>query len=314
MRILPSAGFAYRPLEGLTWRGAWSQTVARPSFREMGFYASVELGSDEYVVGNPQLQLSDVTSWDTRLEYVWGELGDLAAVSGFYKTIDQPIESILVRNPIDVRPGVLWRTWFNNPNTAKLWGIEVEARKYLDFLGDLGEYLSIGGNFTYIHARVDRPEEELARAQLFFRTVPGQAASYSGLEKSRRLFSQPEWIANADITFDNPDWGTKATLAYFAISDVLDAAGTTILGPDLRVQGIVLDRYLAPYGQLDLILSQTWTPAFLGGGALTFKLSAKNLTNSTRKLIYDPAQTNEEIAERKYKIGRDFKFTVSYGF
>jgi hypothetical protein len=144
--------------------------------------------------------------------------------------------------------------------------------------------------------------------------VPGESARYSGLEKSRRLFSQPEWIANADVTFDHPDWGTKVTLAYFAISDVLDAAGTTILGPNLRVDGIVLDRYLAPYGQLDLIVSQTWTPRFLGGGSLTFKVSAKNLTDSTRRLIYDPAQTREEIEERRYKIGRDFKFTVSYGF
>jgi len=315
LRVLPSAGLAYRPLPGLTWRNAWSQTVARPSFREMGFYASVELGSDDLVVGNPQLKLSDVTSWDTRLEYVWGELGDLASLSGFYKTIDDPIESILVRNPIDVRPGVLWRTWFNNPNTAKLWGIELEARKVLDFIGlDAGDFFSIGGNFTYIHARVDRTEAELSRAQLFFRTAPGDTASYSGLEESRRLFNQPEWIANADITFEQPDWGTKATLGYFAISDVLDAAGTSILGPDLKVRGIVLDRYLDSYGQLDLIVSQTWEPEFLRGGSLTFKANLKNLTDSTRRIIYDPMQTSEEVAEREYKIGRDFTFSVTYAF
>ena len=41
----------------------------------------------------------------------------------------------------------------------------------------------------------------------------------------RRLFGQPEWIANADFTFEQEDWGTTITLAFFAISDVLDAAG-----------------------------------------------------------------------------------------
>jgi outer membrane receptor protein involved in Fe transport len=314
-QFLPSAGLVYRPLPGLSWRNAWSQTVARPSFREMGFYASVELGSDDLVVGNPQLQLSEVTSWDTRLEYTWGELGELLSLSGFYKTIENPIESILVRNPIDVRPGVLWRTWFNNPNTAKLWGIELEARKNLDFLGiDFAEYFSVGGNFTYIHAEVERTEAELLRAGLFFLTPAGEPAAYSGLERSRRLFNQPEWIANADLSFEQPDWGTKLTLAYFAISDVLDAAGTSILGPDLRTQGIVLDRYLDSYGQLDLVLSQTWSPAFLRGGSLTIKASLKNLTDSTRRLVYDREQTNDEIAERSYKIGRDFKFGVTYAF
>jgi outer membrane receptor protein involved in Fe transport len=60
LEFLPSAGFAYRPIEGMSVRGAWSRTVARPSFRETGFYASVELGTDDLVVGNPQLTLSDV--------------------------------------------------------------------------------------------------------------------------------------------------------------------------------------------------------------------------------------------------------------
>ena len=33
------------------------------------------------------------------------------------------------------------------------------------------------------------------------------------------------------MTFDHPDWGTTVTLALFAISDVLDAAGTATLDP-----------------------------------------------------------------------------------
>ena len=75
-RLLPSVGFTYRPIEGLSLRGGWSLTVARPSFRELGFYPSVEPGTDDITVGNPALQLSDVRSWDARIEYTWG-FGDL---------------------------------------------------------------------------------------------------------------------------------------------------------------------------------------------------------------------------------------------
>jgi outer membrane receptor protein involved in Fe transport len=312
-KLLPSAGFAWRPLPGLSLRGSWSQTVARPSFREMGFYASVELGTDDLTVGNPQLQLSDVQSWDTRVEYLWGEFGDLFAVSAFYKTIEKPIESILLQDPIDFG-GPLWRTFFNNPNKATLWGIELEARKYFDFAGlDVVRYLSIGGNFTYISAEVDRTEAEQQRAEVFFKTVEGEDPLYSGLAGSRRLFNQPEWIANADITFDHPEWGTKATLAFFAISDVLDAAGSGSLKNNGFTEAAFFDRYRDSFHQLDLILSQTWSPGFIRG-QLSFKFTAKNLTDSTRRLIYDPNQTADKIAERSYKKGREFSFSVSYSF
>jgi hypothetical protein len=315
LQILPTAGFAVRPLSGLSWKAAWSQTVARPSFREMGFYASLDPDTDDRVVGNPQLKLSEVTSYDTRIEYNWGELGDFVSVSPFYKVIENPIESILIHNPINASAPSLWRTWFNNPNTANVWGIELEARKYLDFIPlHFAEFVSIGGNYTYIHAEIDRSEAELARDDPFFRTPDGEVARYSGLDTSRRLFNQPQWIVNVDVSFAHPDWGTKATLAYFAISDVLDAAGAAFVSPDGRSIGLRLDRYLDSYGQLDLVLSQSWSPSFLGGGSLTFKASLKNLTDSTRGRFYDPNQTNEIVYERRFKVGRSYKFGVTYSY
>jgi outer membrane receptor protein involved in Fe transport len=315
-KFLPSVGLAWRPIEGLALRGAWSETVARPSFREMGFYVSVEPGSDDLIVGNPQLGLSDVESWDARAEYTWGDLGDLAALSLFYKTIQDPIESIVVRNPLnfDSSSSALFRTFFNNENEATLQGIELEGRKNLGFFGpELLQYLSLGGNFTYIDAEVDRSETELIRSAGFFGTAEGDVQRFSRLEDSRRLFGQPEWIANADISFDHPDWGTKATLVVFAISDVLDAAGSAVISPDGSIISFTPDRYIDSFYQLDLVLSKTWKPDFLRGG-LTFKVSLKNLTDSTRRIIYDKDQTNDEIAERSYKVGRDFSFSLIYEF
>jgi TonB-dependent receptor len=314
--LLPAVGIAYRPLEGLSLRGAWSRTTARPSFREMGFYVSVEPGTDDLIVGNPQLMLSDVESWDARGEYAWGELGDLAAVSLFYKTIDDPIESIVVRNPLNAEgsSSALYRTFFNNPNQATLWGVEVEARKHLDFLGsDLLEHLSLGANFTWIEAKVDRIEAELDRSRPFFGTARGDVELFSGLESSRRLFGQPQWIANADVSFDHEDWGTQATLAFFAISDVLDAAGSAVIAPNGQIISFTPDRYVDSFHQLDLIVSQKVHVELLRGD-VTFKLSAKNLTDSTRRIIYDPSQTDGEIPERSYKVGREYKLTVSYAF
>lgn len=313
-KLLPAAGFAYRPLEGLALRGAYSQTVARPSFREMGFYVSVEPGSDDLIVGNPQLKLSDVESYDLRAEYTWGDVGDLAAVSGFYKRIDDPIESIVIRNPLNNEPATsaLYRTFFNNPNVARLWGIETELHENLGFLGlDFLQYFSFGGNFTFIEAKVGRTEAELGRSTSFFSHSPD--ARYQGLKQTRRLFGQPKWIANADLSFDQPDWGTKATVAFFAISDVLDAAGVASLDQQGLPYTLTLDRYVDSFSRLDVIVSQTVHVDYLGSD-LVFKISGKNLTDTPRRLVYDRAQTAQRIAEREFQVGRDFKFTITWAF
>jgi outer membrane receptor protein involved in Fe transport len=316
-RNLPSAGLTYRPIDGLNLRVAYSQTVARPSFRELGFYVTVETGSDDLVVGNPQLKLSDVESIDARVEYVWGDFGDLAAISAFTKKIERPIESIVLRDPTNAElSSGTFRTFFNNASDADLWGLEVEGRKAIDFLGVDGlEYLSVAANFTYIDAEVKRSPFEVAQAAPFIGTLPGDEAVFDGLATKRRLFSQPEWIANADITFDHPDWGTKLTLAVFAISDVLDAAGNAAVPPagSGSAYQLSLDRYVDSFFQLDLVASQRFSLGKMPG-KWSAKVSVKNLTDSTRRLIYDTEQTIRKYAERSLKVGRDFSFSLSYDY
>jgi outer membrane receptor protein involved in Fe transport len=291
----------------------------------MGYYASVEPASDDVVVGNPQLQLSDVENYDLRVEYFFGVSGDLVAASGFYKTIEDPIESIILRNPADFGDAsstAFYRTFFNNPSEATLWGVELEARKNLAFLREAGsaglrrlgarddlpgfeliDYVSLGGNFTWIEAEVDRTDAELARASRFF-----AAGSSETLNQSRRLFGQPEWIANADVSFDHPDWGTRATLAFYAISDVLDAAGAVNVSRNGQIDALTLDRYVDSFHTLDLIVRQSiWQ-------GLAVKFTAKNLTDSRRQIVYDPSQTSDKIEERSFKVGRDFSLELSYTF
>lgn len=327
--ILPSYGVALRPIEGLTFRGAYSRTVARPSFRELGYYVTVETGTDDRTVGNPQVQLSPVESWDLRGEYVWGDLGDIVAVSLFKKNIDKPIERIVVRDPLVLTGDAEFRTFFNNPNPASLRGYEIEARKSLGFLSlsfldrfdirrprwlkafDFLQYLSVGGNYTKIDATVKRTDGAVRGAAEYFRTNAAGPFDFEGIEPERRLFNQPEWILNADVSFDHPDWGTKITLAYFEISDILDAAGTASLNNAGSPFSFTLDQYKDSFHQLDFIASQKARIELLRAD-LTVKLSIKNLTDSTRRLIYDPNQTADRIAEREYKKGRDYSLSFSW--
>ena len=318
--FLPTVGLSYRPIDGMAIRAAYSQTVARPSFRELGYYVTIPIGSSGLEVGNPQLGLSEVENIDGRVEYSWGSLGDLFAFSAFYKVIENPIERIVVRDPVnsDDTSLALFRTFFNNPNKARLWGIELEFRKNLGFLSGelfgydlpdvpLLEYFSVGGNYTYIDAKVRRTEAQLLRADGFFGTLPGDpAARFTGLSEKRRLFGQPEWIVNADISFVHPGWGTRLTLAFFAISDVLQAAGSAGVGVNGQVNTFTIDKYVDSFHQLDLVFRRELWAGF------EFKASIKNLTDSVRGVKYDTAATAQTYFERRWRRGRDYSFALVY--
>ena len=193
--------------------------MARPSFREMGFYVSVEPGTDDLVVGNPQLGLSDVESYDLRAEYTFGETGGprrpqpvLQDHPGSDREHRDP-QSAQLRQQLDrPLPHLLQQPERGHRSRASR---SRRARTWASSASTSSEYFSIGGNYTYIDAEVDRTEAELARSVPFFGVAEGDRQRFTGLEKSRRLFGQPEWIANADISFDHPDWGTKVTLAWF---------------------------------------------------------------------------------------------------
>lgn len=323
---LPTVGLTYRfaalsrtrdwlrLLEDLTFRGAFSQTVARPSFRELGYYASLRSNDDTILLGNPQLEPSEVTSYDARLEYLWNDYGDLLAASAFLKDVEKPIESVTVRDPFGT--GIdTYRTFKNNPSDADVLGVELEGRLTFGVFHDLLEPFSVGGNGTYIWAEVDQPEQLRGALGPYFAVTDAERAAgivvYEEYEKTRRLTSQPEWIANADVSFDHEDWGTKVTLAMFAISDVLDATAATDYNRAGQLVSFGLDRYTASFYQFDLVASQSFSIPYVPG-EWTLKGSVKNLTDTRRAVIYDRQQTIVEIEERRFKIGRDYSLALSY--
>ena len=75
------------------------------------------------------------------------------------------------------------------------------------------------------------------------------AKSFVGrpIEETRALTNQPEYIFNADLTYDNPDWGLRVSLISYHISEVL--------------QGVSFadsyDVYGNAYKSLDLTASKT---------------------------------------------------------
>ena len=52
--VLPSLSLVVTPVEGLTLRAAYSETIARPTFRELTPVSQVLFGGETPFVGNPR--------------------------------------------------------------------------------------------------------------------------------------------------------------------------------------------------------------------------------------------------------------------
>ncbi|NCF75859.1 MAG: TonB-dependent receptor [Proteobacteria bacterium] len=306
-RWLPGLTFIYQPTDRMSLKLAYSKTLALPSAREVSPYASSVFSGSDIDVGNPNLSPSNVENFDIGFSW-FNESGDSFGVTLFHKVVDNRIEKLngigadtfkaelVDPDPLDYNnyqiltfsdnlDAALY-SWYNNPNEATLTGIEVEGRKSLGFLHDSIRDFSLGGNFTYIEGEVDRFPIEIAAKTLAGRPI----------EETRALTNQPEYIANADLTYDNPDWGLRVSLIAYHISEVLQ--GVSFVDS--------YDFYGNAYTSLDLTASKTIKEN------LKVSFSIKNITDSERGTYYDIE--GDDVDRDTYKVGQSMSLGINYEF
>lgn len=319
--IFPGVSLGWEPLSSVTMRIGYSETVARPSFRELSPYFDRDTQTGDLLLGNPNLKLVDVRSWDFRTEYVWDD-GGVMAVSLFYKDVWNPIEGILLNGSTN---GLTYQSFFNNPARATVKGIELEARHSLGFAATFLEKFSVGINFSRIEAEVAVPE--YLTGSYFFLSRYGTTLEiynatgpYVGVDgpdlgideerlpRTRRLYDQPEWTVNADITYENEDWGFSGTLSLYAQSSVLSGVGVG----NPKGSGSAVDQFTGAYEELNLSLSKTlpWI-----SDTATLKFAVTNLTDSARTIIYDEDIAYADTYERlSYKRGQTYRLAMEFRY
>jgi TonB-dependent receptor len=288
----PALGLVYKPQEKVNLRLNFSETTARPSMRELGPYFNRSLETGDYVLGNPALVTSQVKNYDFRAEWLPTSV-TMVAASVFYKSIDKPIEKIYLPDVVD--PDSL-ETWVNNPNSADMKGVELEARCGLDVIDEALAAFTLGGNLTYIDASV-------AENPFTVDTLTQQNLIARGTQIERRLYDQPEWLANFDVTWNQPRMGTSVTIAFNYTGDVLYAAGGGASGGSSSY-----DLYTRSTHRIDLSISQKLTKH------LKLRVGIKNLTDPERGTIYDPEKTSGEIIRSNYRSGREYGVSLSADF
>jgi TonB-dependent receptor len=280
VNVLPSANLIYNLTEKANIRLSASQTVGRPEFREIAPFSFYDFNKNANVIGNPKLKQSKTTNFD--LGYaIYPSSGQVFSVSAFYKEFELPIEQTL-------QIGTSGRTFgYTNSKSATLYGVEMEFRKPLDFIGEEFKNFIFSTNASYLKSEVN-------------------VAKTINKTGKRPLQGQSPYLVNAGLMYNSKlENSTGVSLLFNRIGKRIWAVGN-VQDPDI---------YENSRNVLDLQLSQKFAKS-----RAEVKLNYSDILNN--KAIYyqkvkgsDPnaafndKKDNVNISER---FGSTISLTFSY--
>ncbi len=274
--VLPSVNVVWNIAKNMNLRMAFNRTLARPTFREIGPFATFDFMGGDVYVGNPELKRTLIDNYDLRWEW-FSNPGEIIATSLFYKTFRNPIERVF--NTFEEN------TW-KNVDDARAFGIEFEIRKHLNVIHRSLNHWLIGANFSLIRSHVQISTDEL---KLIRNLRPGASGQ-------RPFQGQSPYLINLNLTYDHPELGITSTL-YF-----------NILGPRLSKvsYGGTPDVYEAPAGMLNFTYAMRLWKHF------SVKIAAKNLLNP----VFQKYQKlkGRRYLYSQYKLGRSFSMGLSFSY
>ena len=196
-KLLPSINLRYELSDKLIARAAYTQTLARPKFEDVGAYQIIESKTEENddgefetereaEAGNPSLKPYFADNFDLSLEYYPGHIGVLSA-GYFHKSIDN---FVIV---VDVAGTSEWQGYDEvfqpiNGQSAKLHGVELAWVKSFDS----GLLLAANATLT------DSEATTIIDGEVFETQLPNQS----------------DTIANFTLGFENNTVSLRLTSVY----------------------------------------------------------------------------------------------------
>jgi outer membrane receptor protein involved in Fe transport len=284
--VLPSIGFRFEPLEWVTLRGSYAETLARQTFKELTPIQQQEFLGGSVFIGNPDLVPARVENLDFRLDLTPVE-GGLVSVSWFRKDIEDVIENVqrIVGN--------LDFTFPVNYPTGRLQGWEFEVRQDMGRVWDRMEGLSLGANATLIDSAVTLPEEEAAALADVAIQAPMPVRDATGA---------PEFLYNLFLTYDLEPTGTSFSVFYTVQGDTLRE------GAGVDAGNFVPNVYALEYGTLNMGITQKIGPY------VKVSFQARNLTNPEIQEVYRSEYVGGDVLKTSFTRGIDYSIGVSANF
>ncbi len=289
--FLPSVTATYQIDPQMQVRLSASRTLARPQFRELIQQPYIDTDSNRFYRGNPALVNSTLTNIEGRWEWYFAKDQRITA-SAFYKRIQNPIEVFS-----SVEADII--TSFANAPSADLYGVELEAQKYVA-MADLlkggfwaNRRLVLIGNYTYTNSRINVGANDTTIVNN--RVSPARNFFQDGIP----LTGQSDHLVNLQIGFEDTKGLSQQTFLINYASERVTQRGAQ-LQPD------VIER---PGFRLDFVARQG---VKVGGVQTEIKFEARNITATN----YQEFQSfgNRRVFYNLYERGAFFNLSAGVRF
>ncbi len=268
--LFPSINSSYNLNEKTLLRLAYSRSMNRPEFREVAPLTYYDFTEKNSVVGNPSLKNASIQNVDLRFEF-YPTPTETFTIAAFFKDFTNPIEMV------SIGAGSLYS--FDNAMGATNYGIELELRKSLNFIG-LNRF-SVNINTSLIHSSVEFADTES--------------------ERTRALQGQSPYVVNAGLYYQNDEHGISSNLMYNVMGERILVAAQLNQG-----QVLIPDIYETPRHVIDFSFNKKM------GKQLELKFGLKDILaqeHRTQQTYDDGKGGTVTLVNKLYNTGR----TVSLG-
>lgn len=285
--LFPSLNLTYRFDYQHQLRLSYGKSVNRPEFREVSSSVFYDFDLASSVQGNTELKNCYVQNIDLRYEF-YPSRGETISLAAFYKHFDNPIEWTYT-----VAGGTDLIYSYKNAKSANTYGLELDIRKTLDFIGLSGFSWSFNG--ALIKSRVEF-----------------EAGSR---EENRPMQGQSPYLVNTGIFYKNEKAQLNIALLYNRIGKRIIGVGRSEGSSGSEDNARIPDSYEMPRNTIDLTASKGF------GKHWELKLSIRDLLAETlyykqfANVTYSDGSHKEvEQITRCYKPGHNIGLSLSYNF
>ena len=285
--FFPSLNTTYKLNDQHQIRLSYGRSINRPEFREVSssVYYDFDLASN--VQGNTELKNCYVDNLDLRYEW-YPSRGELISLAVFYKHFDSPIEWTYT-----VAGGTDLIYSYKNAKSANNYGIELDIRKNLDFIGLRNFSWSFNGALIKSKVQFEKGAQE----------------------ENRPMQGQSPYLINTGLFYKNEPLKMDIAILYNRIGKRIIGVGRSegSSGDDSNAR--VPHSYEMPRNTIDLSFAKKF------GSHLELKLNIRDLL--AEKIYYkqfadvtysDGSRKQVEEISRCYKPGRNIGLQAIYKF
>ena len=285
--VFPSLNTTYKISDQHQVRLSYGRSINRPEFREVSssVYYDFDLASN--VQGNTELKNCYVDNLDLRYEW-YPSRGELISLAVFYKHFDSPIEWTYT-----VAGGTDLIYSYKNAKSANNYGVELDIRKNLGFIGLKDFSWSFNGALIKSKVQFEKGAKE----------------------EDRPMQGQSPYLINTGIFYKNAPLKMDIALLYNRIGKRIIGVGRSEGSTGDDSNSRVPHSYEMPRNTIDFSLAKKF------GEHLELKLNVRDLL--AEKIYYkqfadvtysDGNKKEVEEIARCYKPGRNIGLQAIYKF